>query len=108
MSSAFTSLTAKFPIKSTTVSESCVQNKGNSSIHQAVFIRYPDRTSYEHRTTKEPVYNHSSVTSSELSEYGLDHVTSGRCSLAIRGFGPRVFQSNPLTHMNPEMHFELQ
>ncbi|KAI3470567.1 hypothetical protein Pfo_027230 [Paulownia fortunei] len=81
-SSAFMSLAAKFPIKSTTISESCCQNTGNPSIEHEVLVRYPDgTTSYDHRAIKEPVYDHSSMKPSELSEYGQENVNLGRTIL---------------------------
>ncbi|XP_073315395.1 transcriptional activator DEMETER-like [Primulina huaijiensis] len=79
-SSAFMHLAAKFPIKPTAIRESCSQNGQSSLIErQKVRITYPDGTTfYDHRMTREPLYNPSSVTSSESSECGAEiHTTRG-------------------------------
>ncbi|PIN05494.1 DNA-(apurinic or apyrimidinic site) lyase [Handroanthus impetiginosus] len=62
-SSAFLSLAAKFPVKSTNIRETCCWNRGNSSIEHEVLVTFPDGTSYNHRTIKEPAYENSVVTS---------------------------------------------
>ncbi|KZV55298.1 transcriptional activator DEMETER [Dorcoceras hygrometricum] len=78
-SSAFMHLAAKFPIKSTAMRESCCQNRGSSLIErQKVRITYPDGTFYDHRMMREPVYNPSSLTSSESSECGVEIFTTRR------------------------------
>ncbi|XP_073126216.1 transcriptional activator DEMETER [Henckelia pumila] len=76
-SSAFMHLAAKFPIKPTAIRESCCQNGQSSLIErQKVRITYPDGTSYDHRMLREPVYDPSSVTSSESSECGAEIFTT--------------------------------
>ncbi|XP_075485377.1 transcriptional activator DEMETER-like [Primulina tabacum] len=78
-SSAFMHLAAKFPVKPTSIRESCCQNGQSSLIEQQkIRITYPDGTSYEHRMIREPVYNPSSVTSSESSECGAEIFTTRR------------------------------
>lgn len=80
-SSAFMSLAAKFPMKSTTIRETCCHNRGNPSKHE-VLVRHPDgTTSCHHQTTREQVYHHSSVKPSQLSEYGPENITSGKTFL---------------------------
>ncbi|KAK6144649.1 hypothetical protein DH2020_021469 [Rehmannia glutinosa] len=77
-SSAFMSLAAKFPIKSTTIRRTCCQNGENPSFEHEVFVTYPDgTTSYDHTTKKEPVSDHSSVKSSEFSDHGAENLNLG-------------------------------
>lgn len=76
------SLAAKFPIKSTNIRGTSCQNAGNhSSAEYVVLVRHPDGTTCHQRMTRELVYDHSTVTSSKLSEYGAEHVTSGTFSV---------------------------
>ncbi|KAK6136029.1 hypothetical protein DH2020_030239 [Rehmannia glutinosa] len=63
-SSAFMSLAAKFPLKST----SCEIGGSPSVEHHEVRITYPDGTTYNQKIPREPTYDHSSVTSTESSE----------------------------------------
>lgn len=76
------SLAAKFPIKSTTIRSTSCQNAGSpSSAEYVVLVRHPDGTTCHQRMTRELVYDHSTVTSSKLSEYGAEHDTSGTFSV---------------------------
>ncbi|KAG8390528.1 hypothetical protein BUALT_Bualt01G0092900 [Buddleja alternifolia] len=77
-SSAFMSLAAKFPIKSTTVSKSCGQNKGNSSIEQAVIIRLEHVTSEKKSSTN----NHCGKT-----EEGMISSQSSSESITVQASG---------------------
>ncbi|KAK4480404.1 hypothetical protein RD792_013476 [Penstemon davidsonii] len=67
-SSAFMSLAAKFPPKSTTIRQHEVQ------------VTYPDEATYDHRTTRETVSIHSSVTSIESSEFKTGNAMKGTVS----------------------------
>ncbi|KAK4431093.1 Transcriptional activator DEMETER [Sesamum alatum] len=82
-SSAFMSLAAKFPLKSKTVRQPCCDNGESPSVEcHEVRITYPDGTTYDHRITRQPSYNQSSVTSIESSEYrGENVMTEKRTSL---------------------------
>ncbi|PIN06015.1 DNA-(apurinic or apyrimidinic site) lyase [Handroanthus impetiginosus] len=76
-SSAFMSLAAKFPLKSTSIRQSSCENEGSSSVeHHKVHITYPDGTTDDHKIIKEPAYNHSSVTSTESSECKAENAMS--------------------------------
>lgn len=75
-SSAFMSLAAKFPAKSTTIEETCCQSRGDPTTEHEVIISFPDeRTSYHHPLIREPVIDHGSVITSQLSQYKTE--TSG-------------------------------
>ncbi|CAI9759799.1 unnamed protein product [Fraxinus pennsylvanica] len=79
-SSAFMCLAAKFPLKSTIIGQSCYQNGGSPSVEENdVQETCPDGTiTYDHSTIRQPVYNHSSVTSSESCQYRAGNVMTGR------------------------------
>ncbi|CAI9773035.1 unnamed protein product [Fraxinus pennsylvanica] len=78
-SSAYMCLAAKFPLKSTIIRQPCCQNGGSPSVEECeVQVTCPDGTiTYDHTTIRQPVYNHSSVTSSGSCQYRAGNVVSG-------------------------------
>ncbi|KAL7147119.1 hypothetical protein ABFS83_06G087000 [Erythranthe nasuta] len=67
-SSAFMSLAAKFPLKSTSTEQTYCGNGGRPVKHHEVRVTHPDETTCDNNIVREPVCN-SSVTSIESSEY---------------------------------------
>ncbi|KAL2525946.1 transcriptional activator DEMETER [Abeliophyllum distichum] len=84
-SSAFMSLAARFPLKSTIIRQPGCQNGGSPSVEEhEVQITHPDGAiSYDHRIIRQPVYNHSSVTSSELCQYREGNVMTGNRTFSM-------------------------
>ncbi|KAI3458882.1 hypothetical protein Pfo_015545 [Paulownia fortunei] len=90
-SSAFMSLAAKFPPKSTTVKQPCCENGGSPSVeHHEVRITYPDGTTYDHKIIREPAYNRSSVTSTESSGYKAEYVMTEQRTFLINDHARRT------------------
>ncbi|KAH6760448.1 HhH-GPD base excision DNA repair family protein [Perilla frutescens var. frutescens] len=90
-SSAFMSLAAKFPSKSTTAGEQCCQKGGSPSAgNHEVCITYPDGTTFQQKMVKEPVYGHSSVTSIETFEHMADNVMPEKETCLINGHTRRT------------------
>ncbi|KAG6404567.1 hypothetical protein SASPL_136817 [Salvia splendens] len=71
-SSAFMSLAAKFPGKSTNTRDTSCQNAEKPSAEYVVRVTHPDGTTCHQRMTREPVYDHKS------SEHGSEEVPSGK------------------------------
>lgn len=76
-SSAFMSLAAKFPIKTTNTRDTSCQKAGNLSAEYVVHVSHPDGTTCHQRMTREPVYDHDTLKSSELSKHSSEKVPSG-------------------------------
>lgn len=66
------SLAAKFPLKSRNTRETSSHKAGNPSAEYEVLVSHPDGTTCRQRMTREPVYDHDTVKSSELPEYGSE------------------------------------
>ncbi|XP_051130778.1 transcriptional activator DEMETER-like [Andrographis paniculata] len=79
-SSAFMSIAAKFPIKSTTFGQAFCGNEASSSVAQ-VQITFPDGTTYHDKITKEVSYNYDLTTYLQSSECRGKNVLSenGTC-----------------------------
>lgn len=74
-SSAFMSLAAKFPSKSTTAREQYCGNGGSPTVgNHEVRITYPDGTTFHQKMVMEPVNGHSSETSTKRARHGTDNV----------------------------------
>ncbi|KAL8538774.1 hypothetical protein ACS0TY_000692 [Phlomoides rotata] len=83
-SSAFMSLAAKFPLKSTTV---CRGNGGSPSVeHHEIRITFPDGSTSHQKMVKEPVNGHDSVVSREMSEYRAKNVTPEKSTFLINDY----------------------
>ncbi|KAL1542330.1 DNA glycosylase/AP lyase ROS1-like isoform X1 [Salvia divinorum] len=74
-SSAFMSLAAKFPVKSTNTRDTSCQNARKPSAEYVVRVTHPDGTTCHQRMTREPVYDHSILKS---SEHGSEEVPSSK------------------------------
>lgn len=77
------SLAAKFPLKSTSARQTSCGDGGTPVEHHDVRITFPDETTCDQKIIKEPVYNHSSVTSIESSECRVENVKTGTRTFPI-------------------------
>ncbi|EYU19798.1 hypothetical protein MIMGU_mgv1a000238mg [Erythranthe guttata] len=81
-SSAFMSLAAKFPLKSTSTGQTFCGNGERPVKHHEVRVTHPDETTCDNNIVREPVCN-SSVTSIESSEYRAENDMKGKGAFSM-------------------------